>query len=39
MSSTRRCSSKLQDATSVECALMVSAEMPSVAPTSRMWLE
>ncbi len=29
-SSTRRCSSKLQDATSVECALMVMAESPLV---------
>ncbi len=38
MSSTRRCSSKLQEATSVECALMVMAEMPLVAATSRRWL-
>ena len=28
----RRCSSKVQEATSVECALMVMAEIPSVAP-------
>ena len=34
----RRCSSKVQEATSVECALMVMAEIPSVAPTSRRWL-
>ncbi len=38
MASTRRCSSKLQDATSVEWALMVIAEMPSVAATSRKCL-
>ena len=35
MSSTLRCSSNVQEATSVECALMVIAEMPSVAATSR----
>ena len=29
MSSTRFCSSKVQDATSVECALMVTADSPS----------
>ena len=34
MSSTRRCSSKLQEATSVEWALMVTAESPSTAATS-----
>jgi hypothetical protein len=34
----RCCSSKVQDATSVECALMVMAEMPSVAATSRRCL-
>jgi hypothetical protein len=38
MASTRRCSSKVQDATSVEWALMVIAEMPSVAATSRKCL-
>ena len=32
--STRRCSSNVQEATSVECALMVMAEMPGVAATS-----
>jgi hypothetical protein len=37
MASTRRCSSKLTEATSVECALMVMAEMPLVAATSRKW--
>ncbi len=34
----RFCSSNVQDATSVECALMVMAEMPSVAHTSRRCL-
>ena len=38
MASTRRCSSKLQEATSVECALMVMAVMPGVAATSRRCL-
>jgi hypothetical protein len=37
MSSTRRCSSKLQEATSVECALMVMAERPLLPATSRRW--
>ncbi len=37
MSSTRRCSSKVQDATSVECALMVMAERPFVPVTSPRW--
>jgi hypothetical protein len=37
ISSTRRCSSKLQEATSVECAFSVIAVMPCVAPTSRKW--
>ena len=37
-SSTRRCSSKLQEATSVECALMVMADSPLTAATSRRWL-
>ncbi len=35
MSSTRCCSSKLQEATSVEWALMVTAASPSVAATAR----
>jgi len=35
MSSTLHCSSNVHEATSVECALMVIAEMPSVAATSR----
>ena len=35
ISSTRRCSSNEQEATSVECALIVMAEMPLVAATSR----
>ena len=38
MSSTRRCSSKVQEATSVECALMVMADRPSTAATSRRCL-
>jgi hypothetical protein len=38
MSSKRRCSSKLHDATSVECALMVIADRPSTAATSRRCL-
>ena len=38
ISSTRRCSSKVQEATSVECALMVMAERPSTAATSRRCL-
>ena len=38
ISSTRRCSSNVQEATSVECALMVMAEMPLTAATSRRWL-
>jgi hypothetical protein len=38
ISSTRRCSSNVQDATSVECALRVMAEMPGVATTSRRCL-
>ena len=38
MSSTRCCSSKVQDATSVECALMVTAESPSAEVTSRRCL-
>ena len=38
MSSTRRCSSKVQEATSVEWALIVMAEMPFTAATSRRWL-
>ena len=38
ISSTRRCSSKLQEATSVEWALTVTAESPLVAATSRKWL-
>ncbi len=38
MSSTRRCSSNVQEATSVECALMVTAERPGVAATSRRCL-
>ena len=38
MSSTRFCSSKVQDATSVECALMVTADSPSAAVTSRRCL-
>ena len=38
IASTRFCSSKVQEATSVECALMVIAEIPSVAATSRRWL-
>ena len=37
-SSTRRCSSKVQDATSVECALMVTADNPSADVTSRRCL-
>ena len=37
-SSTRRCSSKVQDATSVECALMVTADSPSADVTSRRCL-
>ena len=37
IASTRRCSSKLQEATSVECALMVMALMPGVAATCRRW--
>src|SRR5262249_1752727 len=36
--STRRCSSNVQDATSVEWALMVIAERPGVAATSRKCL-
>src|SRR5579875_464825 len=35
MSSTRRCSSKLHEPTSVECALIVMAESPSTEATSR----
>ena len=38
IASTRCCSSKVQEATSVECALRVIAEIPSVAATSRRWL-
>ena len=38
MSSTRFCSSKVQDATSVECALMVTADSPSAEVTSRRCL-
>jgi hypothetical protein len=38
ISSTRACSSGVHDATSVECALIVSAESPSTAETSRRWL-
>ena len=38
MSSTRFCSSKVQDATSVECALMVTADSPSADVTSRRCL-
>ena len=38
IASTRRCSSNVQEATSVECAFRVIAEMPVVAATSRRWL-
>jgi len=37
ISMTRRCSSKVQDATSVECAFTVMADRPSVAAMWRRW--